>query len=460
MGREYMRNISIWFVIFLGLTLYCVIALGSIYDEKDKITFMEETLQGDIMAMDGLELDIDYCDYNYLWWDINVSYSQGMEADVSFKPLYERYSGNTIKNQVIIVGDSVYDELNKVFEEMGNGIKEIKISDYISYMSMNFAVSFDDFRRYEFEGDNDLYKIKVPESAVAIIEKEHNSYGVEIRDIPYVGRDLPSVVIGDRMYFTIPNLDMANMALYQGIDSNDLEYELKSGILSIPVDKNKKDDISYNEIKAHYPLELNQDSNQYIIGMEYITEEGLIVLVTLEDNKIYGHLFDPSRDSLIIKKEISQIPEDKMLRYAFMNSQDNYLLVHYKYGKEVQSFEEVDYNYLVETYEIKNNDIVKIMGNDYLNKLDSKYKEYWYVDFNGLYYADNKMYLVGRDQRGVGEANTGLLLMGLNNEDILYFGSLNNSMMEDYTIATTRIDEPLLVRGMDRTIESFNIGFR
>ncbi|NMB43422.1 MAG: hypothetical protein GX995_04740 [Clostridiales bacterium] len=455
-----MKRIPIWFIAFLGLTLFSTIALGAIHDKKDRVDLWEETLQGDVSVMDGLELDLGFTDYRYLWWDIDVLFNQGMEAVIDFKPLYNRYSYNSFENQVMVVGDNVFTELEKIIEEMDNGIKEIKIADYIDYMTFEFAVNYEGSAGRLFDGENHLYKVKIPESALAIIEKNHNSHGMQTWNLPHVRNDLPSINIGDRLFFTIPSLELANLDSYQDQDYDELEYYLKSGILSIPIDIDRNEKISYDNIKVHYPLELDQNSNQYIIGMAVVTDKSLLVLTTLEENKIYAHLYDPSTENLILRKEISQIPEDKNLRYVTMNSQDGYLLIHYEYGEEVFSYEENNYSYLAEVFEIRDGDIVRLISNDYLASLNNKYINAWYVAERGLFYANNKMFLISRDNRETGDGNTGLLLMAIDNDDILYFGSLNNSMMEDYTIATTSIDGPVLVRGADRRLENFEFGFR
>ncbi len=456
-GVKVMKNIPIWFVAFLGLSLFSFLAAKSIYNDKDNVILREETLQGDISAMDGIELNLTFTDYGNLRWDVDLNYNQGIESNVVFNPMYGGYTHSSDKRQMMIIGDNVSDEIERHINEMDIGRKELKIADYVDYMSVKLAMLGQG--RFEFEGENNLYKIKIPESALAIVEKEYNSTSIEYRDILQVMPDLPSVIIGDRMFFTIPNLEMSNLNYYQYYEYEDIEYSLKSGILSVPLNEKRSGKILYSEINTHYPLDLDHNSSEYIIGMEVVTDEELLALITLEDNKIYAHIYDHNNDRLIIKKEISQISEGDGLRYVSINSQEDYLLIHYEYSKEDSIFEEEDYYYLAEAYEIKDDDIIKLIGNEYLHKLDSEYASSWYIEENGLYYGNNKIYLVSRDHRLVGNNNTGLLLMAIDNDDVLYFASIANSMEEDYTIATTGVDGSMLVYSRDRYLDKYEFIF-
>ena len=418
-----MKKVPVWLIISLSLFLLCIIPWTIAYKQRNDIQVREETLQGDRAYMEGIEFENEY------------------------------------EPKLIIRETRLDKELEEIIKDMEDGKKIIKIADYLEYMTIDFEIDNNN-RIYDFKGDNKFYKIKVPDYAEALIEKTSNRGGTsimtELIGIPYIPRDLPSVVIGDRMYFTIPSLNLADWLNDDYMPDESVEDSICLGIMSFPMSEDNKTQLYYSDIKIDYLLEPTNNINQYILDMKYIQEEGLLVLLTLEDNKLYAYIYDPAQEVMVLKKEIGETLASCNLIDISVNVQNNYLLLDLFYEEELVSEETYNYFYVAAAYEILDGDVNKLVENEYMSKLDKEYQNINMDHERVLYYENDKIYIASKNYDAFGGNSNSIYLMAMDNDEVLYLGNISNSSGEDYSIASIDIDEGIFVPANDRIIDKYN----
>lgn len=411
--------------------LIMIVGSAYLYDMRDELRVKEEIIIGDKKVADGVSIDLEYRDDD-LMWKTNYSIGSNVSSDTSFHyTLYKQVNYSTAPRVVMEMEHSFYG--NNFFDRIKENIGSITInlSEYYEYVPMDMWVDFDSNRVYgidNYEYVNGLFKIKIPKDAKLIIRKEYNSYSLETKGVPHVEVATPNVVIGDKIYFTIQNL---NKTFYIDDRSKQIEYELTSGILAVDKTTSKMNKLTIEKI---YPIETSNVSNITILGLTSVKEDNYLLLATLEESEIFFHTYDLSQNKLIHKELVGSIPENTVMLDFNLNSQDDYIIAQYKYmdkdDSEYTTIEKVGTVYKLND----KNQIDVIISNEYYSNMTKEQKEIINADPVDMIYRNNALHFLIRNYNTTGVSNNSIMILSLGQKDILYAGKIYNNMIEDFTI--------------------------
>jgi hypothetical protein len=454
-------KISVCLISAIGFLIFLIYGSSTIYRMRNQVVTTEETVIGDVKAARGVNLALKFLDQSELGWDVNYSIGNRIQTDSTFKTYYYNdYNINTAPKSYIRTGDFDADELyNQINGDVGE--MTILLTDYYEYLPIDLWLSYNS-ELMPIWGGNNLYKIKIPEGAALRIKKEYNSYYTEPINVPYGVANVPSVMIDEKLYFTITNLK--NQIYYEKNSQNNIEYNITSGILAI--DGNKG--LSYDNIEIVYPLNLENDGTTTVLGLVSVKEDEFLALATLEEQNIYIHLYDIKNNVLVKKEKVGEIPSDRIMNQFDLITQGDFLLANYEYTMEDDTGSRETLQVVGAAYNItESNEIKSVLENEYYTKLVKEMNENYYTAPKDMLFINNKLHLAFNNyfynnNNTDGNRVNSIVLLTMDKDDILYLGIISNSMIEDYTIGDvnyihyTMNNERLLIQNRARSIYTVN----
>ena len=454
-------KISVCIILAIGFLIFLIYGSSTIYGMRNDVIANEETIIGDVNAVSGVNIEVKYQDNNDIGWDINYQIENNIQMSATFKTFYyNNYSNNFAPSVHLGTDMGLYRE--EYFGQIEGDVGEITISlaDKYEYMPINLFVSFDKSSSKGLLGENNIYKIKMPEDAVLHIKKEYNSYSSEPINVPYIDARPPSVLIDGKMYLTITNF--LNQIYYEKSSEDNIEYTITSGILAIE----DKERLSLDDIEMIYPIHLANGGTTTVLGLTSVKEEKFLALATLEEQNIYIHLYDVKNNVLVKKEKVGSIPANMIINQFNLITQGDYLLANYVYDRKEETDSRDTLKAVGAAYNITDtNEIKNVFENEYYTKLAKEINEHYYTEPQDMLFKDNKLHMVfynsNNDYYGRDRLNS-IVLLTMDKEEIQYFGILRNSMIEDYTIGdvyqfqyTTNGDR-LIIGNRARNIYSFH----
>lgn len=195
-------------------------------------------------------------------------------------------------------------------------------------------------------------------------------------------------------------------------------------------------------------------------------EDKFLALVTLEEQNIYIHLYDVKKNELVKIEKVGEIPESVEITHFEIISQGDYILGNYEYIDEDDTETRNSIKVVGSVYHVtENNEIKSVLENEYYTKLVDEIGENYYTQPEDMIYINDKLHLLFRNYSHNnnyqdGERENSVALLTIDEDEILYFGIIRNSMIEDYTVSDVKYaqytmnNEGLIIRNRTRNIST------
>lgn len=425
------RIVPIWLLICIGMVLLLLFGGSHIYNQRNDTKFEEINYIGDIKALDGVSIELNSRDRKFKQ-DTILNFHDGLTWESEFKALY--YTKETYESDKNISLDTgSLDEIlerEKVYEKQP-GEYRYKVRDYYKYMPINFRTSIGAFMTTRSEV-SELLQISVPESAELVIETKNNGITSISHNAPMFSINASVVRIGDQYYFSISNLAMEN-GWYKDSENVALEYRGTSGIMMFDRNQDWKFEIPIDKaVKVLFPIEIGSGKEVTVLNLSKVTEKDYLALTVLEESTLYLYLYDVKNDKLITKANVGELPKDSVMQGINYVEQGDYLLANYYYLIDTMN-EESTYESICAVYKISKQDEVEVIINlNYAKKLKEQERSIL-LNFVDMYYQNSSLYMLFRNN----DQFNNIDLIAVNNDNIIYAGTIQSSMNEDHTIGST-----------------------